>query len=84
VDGSTADETKQTLINLRAVLTAAGSSMENVVKATIFLTNIQDYTSVNKVYASFFVADFPARSAIAVKELPAGAKVEIEMVALLN
>lgn len=69
------------LQNVKAVVEAAGSSMGRVVKATVFLTDINDFAAVNEVYATFFEKPFPARSCFAVKALPLGAKVEIEVVA---
>jgi 2-iminobutanoate/2-iminopropanoate deaminase len=64
------------------VLDAAGSSFERVVKSTIFLTDMDDFSTVNEVYATHLSPPFPARSTIAVKALPKGARVEIEMIAL--
>jgi 2-iminobutanoate/2-iminopropanoate deaminase len=85
-DGALADgvaaQADRALRNLAAVLDAAGSSFERVVKTTIFLTDMDDFASVNEVYASHLSPPFPARSTIAVKALPKGARVEIEMVAL--
>jgi 2-iminobutanoate/2-iminopropanoate deaminase len=76
-------QTKQVCENLKAVLEAAGAKIENVVKTTIFLNDINDFTAVNEVYGEYF-AHKPARSTVAVKELPKGAKVEIECVAVLD
>lgn len=69
------------LANLKAVLEGAGSSTNRVVKATVFLADINDFPAVNEVYASVFAKPFPARSCFAVAALPLGAKVEIEAVA---
>ena len=71
----------QALTNLKGILEAAGSGMDRVVKATVFLTDIKDFAAVNEVYATFFAKPFPARSCFAVAALPLGAKVEIELVA---
>lgn len=71
----------QALTNLKAILEAAGSGLDKVVKATIFLTDINDFAAVNEVYATFFTKPYPARSCFAVAALPLNAKVEIELVA---
>ncbi len=83
IDGSVADQTHACMNNLRAVLEAAGSSFEKLVKVTIFLTDINDFAEVNEAYARFFEADPPARATVGVAGLPKGAKVEIECVALV-
>jgi 2-iminobutanoate/2-iminopropanoate deaminase len=75
-------ETRQSLTNLKHVLEAGGSSLENVVKTTVFLRDINDFALMNGVYAEFFTANFPARSAVQVAALPKGAAVEIELVAV--
>ena len=72
----------QAVANVRAVLEAAGSGLERVVKATIFLADMGDFTTVNEAYGQAMVEPFPARSTVAVKELPLGALVEIEVIAL--
>jgi 2-iminobutanoate/2-iminopropanoate deaminase len=82
VEGDVRAETRRVLENLRAVLQAAGSSLEQVVKTTVFLTSMANFAAMNEVYAEFFTADPPARSTIAVAELPRGAAVEIEAVAV--
>ena len=76
-------QTRQALTNLRAVLEAAGSSLELVVKTTVFLKDMGEFGQMNAVYAEFFSKDFPARSAIQVAALPKGGAVEIEAVAML-
>jgi 2-iminobutanoate/2-iminopropanoate deaminase len=85
-DGALADgvaaQADRALRNLAAVLAAAGSSFERVVKTTIFLADMGDFQAVNEVYARHLSPPFPARSTIAVKALPKGALVEIEMTAL--
>lgn len=69
------------LSNVKAILEAAGSGMDKVVKTTVLLADINDFAAVNEVYATFFAKPFPARSCFAVAALPLGAKVEIEVVA---
>lgn len=76
------DQAKQSLDNIKVVLEEAGTGMNKVVKATIFLAEISDFAAVNEVYSSYFTAPFPARSCVAVKDIPRGAKVEIEVIAV--
>lgn len=78
---NTADQARQSLANIRNILDAAGYDMADVVKTTIFLTDINDFKDVNAAYSEFFSFPCPARSTVAVKELPLGAKVEIEVIA---
>ena len=80
--GTTADQTRQVLQNLSAVLEAAGSSPADVVKATVFLKDMNDFAQMNAVYGEFFKAPFPARAAVEVARLPKDVKVEIEAIAL--
>ena len=80
--GGVAAETRQTLENIKSVLAYAGSSLDRVVKCTVFLTDIADYQAVNAVYQEYFPVDPPARSAMAGSGLALGAKVEIECIAL--
>jgi 2-iminobutanoate/2-iminopropanoate deaminase len=80
--GDVRDQTRQVLRNVRAVLEAAGSSLDQVVKSTVFLTQMADFAAMNEVYAESFTSAPPARSTVAVAELPRGARVEIEVVAL--
>ncbi len=75
-------QTRQVLNNLSEVLKAGGSSLQNVVKTTIFLSNMDDFALVNAIYAEFFGEHKPARSTVAVKALPKDALVEIECIAL--
>jgi 2-iminobutanoate/2-iminopropanoate deaminase len=82
VPGAIAEQTRQVLENLKAVLEAAGSSLDRVVKATVFLKNMADFASMNEVYAEYLAQAKPARSTVAVAELPRGALVEIDFVAL--
>lgn len=80
-EGGIKELTRQSLINMKAILEEAGTSMANVVKTTVFLADMNDFAAMNEVYAEFFAAPFPARSAVAVKTLPKGALVEIECIA---
>ena len=75
------EQTRQSLMNVKAILEAAGLSMKNVVKTTVLLADIADFTAMNEVYAEFFEEPYPARSAFAVKSVPKGALVEIECIA---
>ncbi len=77
-----AAQAEQAVANVRGVLEAAGSGLERVVKTTIFLTDMDDFATVNEAYARAMIEPFPARSTVAVKQLPLGALVEIEVVAL--
>lgn len=76
-------QAEQSLENIEALLAAAGAALDNVVKTTVFLADIADFTAVNEVYASKFPEPYPARSAVQVGALPAGALVEIEVIAVL-
>ncbi len=80
-EGDIATEAARVMDNLKAVLEAAGSSLDKVVKTTIFLTDLGDFARVNEVYGSYFRAAPPARSTIQVGALPKGARVEIECIA---
>jgi 2-iminobutanoate/2-iminopropanoate deaminase len=82
-NATVADEVGQVLSNLQAVLAAAGASPANLVKTTIFLTDMADFAVVNEAYAAWLGAHRPARATIAVKALPKGARVEIEGIAVL-
>ncbi len=79
--GGVKEQTKQSLLNAEAILEIAGLNLSNVVKTTVFLADMGDFAAMNEVYAQFFSAPFPARSAVAVKTLPKGALVEIECIA---
>jgi 2-iminobutanoate/2-iminopropanoate deaminase len=81
VVGGIEAETRQALTNLKNVLEAAGSSLNHVLKTTVFLRDINDFAAMNGVYAEFFTQNFPARSAVQVAALPKGGAVEIEAVA---
>ena len=74
-------QTRQSLTNVKAILEEAGYSLSDVVKATVLLADMADFAAMNAVYAEFFTANCPARAAFAVKELPKGARVEIEVIA---
>ena len=79
--GTISEQTKLVLTNIGEILKAAGFGYENVVKTTCLLADISDFADMNKVYAEFFKANPPARSAFAVKDLPKGARLEIEVIA---
>lgn len=81
VPGGIKEQTKQALTNAGNILKAAGTDLSHVVKTTVYLDNIDDFTAMNEVYAGFFTEPFPARSAVAVKKLPKGALVEVEVLA---
>lgn len=80
-EGGVKEQTRQSLLNAQAILREAGLELTNVVKTTVFLADMNDFAAMNEVYAGFFKAPFPARSAVAVKTLPKNALVEIECVA---
>ena len=80
VEGGIVEQTAQVLNNLSAVLEAAGLTFQNVVKTTVFLTDIADFGAMNEVYAKYFTAPYPSRSAVQVAALPKGASVEIECI----
>lgn len=82
VEGGIAAQTRRVLENLKAVLEAAGSSLDRVVKATVFLKDMDDSATMNEVYAEYLGNAKPARSTVAVAELPRGALVEIDLVAI--
>jgi 2-iminobutanoate/2-iminopropanoate deaminase len=81
VEGGVPAQARQALENLKAILAAAGLTFAHVVKTAIFLTDMGDFSAVNDVYKGYMAEPYPARSTIAVAALPAGAKVEIEMIA---
>lgn len=81
-EGGIKEQTRQSLLNAQAILKEAGSDLSKVVKTTVLLADIADFAAMNEVYASFFAAPYPARSAFAVRDLPKGALVEIEMIAV--
>jgi 2-iminobutanoate/2-iminopropanoate deaminase len=83
VTGDIGAQTRRVMDNLRAVLEAAGSRLDLVCKATVFVTDLGDFSAINQVYASYFESDPPARSTVQVSALPLGASVEIEVIASL-
>ena len=83
VEGGIAAQTRQVLENLKAVLEAGGSTLDRVVKATVFLKNMADFAAMNDVYAQYLGGAKPARSTVAVAELPRGALIEIDLVAVV-
>ena len=82
-EGGIKEQTRQSLKNIQAILLEIGLTMASVVKTTVFMADMQDFADMNAVYAEFFAEPYPARSAVAVKTLPKGALVEIEVVAAL-
>ena len=80
-EGGIKEQTRQSLTNVQAILKEAGLTMANVIKTTVFMADMNDFADMNAVYAEFFAEPYPARSAVAVKTLPKGALVEIEVVA---
>ena len=80
-EGGIKELTRQSILNAKAILEAAGLGLSNVVKTTVFLADMGDFAAMNEVYSQFFTEPFPARSAVAVKTLPKGAMVEIECIA---
>lgn len=84
ISGGIGEQTHQALKNLKAVLEAAGSSLEQVVKTTVFLQNLDNFAVMNEVYGQYFKDQPPARSTVQVAKLPKGALVEIEAVALVG
>lgn len=78
------EQTKQSLSNVKEILEAAGSSLEDVVKTTVFLKDLSNFTEVNEVYGEFFTENYPARCCVEVSRLPKDAGVEIEVIAILE
>lgn len=83
VPGDVRAQTNQVMKNLQAVLTAAGSGMQNIVKTTLFIKNMDDFSLINEVYAGFFDNNQPARSTVEVARLPKDVKIEIEAIAVI-
>ncbi len=81
-EGDVQAQTRQSLTNAKSILEAAGLGLQNVVKTTVFLADMADFAAMNEIYAQFFSAPFPARSAVAVKTLPKGALIEFECIAV--
>lgn len=80
-EGGIKEQTRQSILNAEAILASAGLTLANIVKTTVLLADMADFAAMNEVYATFFSTPYPARSAFAVKDLPKGALVEIEMIA---
>lgn len=81
-EGGIKEQTRQSLTNAQNILMEAGIDLSHVVKTTVFLSDIANFAAMNEVYAEFFTEPYPARSAVAVKDLPKGALVEIEVIAV--
>ena len=82
VEGGIKEQTRQSLTNARNILREAGTDLTHVVKTTVFLSDMDNFSAMNEVYAQFFEQPYPARSAVAVKTLPKGALVEVECIAV--
>lgn len=80
-EGGVQAQTRQSLKNVKAILEEAGLSLSNVVKTTVYLADMGDFAAMNEIYAEYFSQPYPARSAVAVKALPKGALVEVEVIA---
>jgi len=83
VEGDLAVQTRRVLDNVAAILAAAGTSFDRVVKTTVFLADMSDFAAMNEVYATYFTSPAPARSTVAAAGLPKGARIEIEVIAML-
>jgi 2-iminobutanoate/2-iminopropanoate deaminase len=81
--GDITEQTRQALDNLKNIITAAGSSMDKVVKTTVFIKDMNDFAAINKIYAEYFTGTYPARSCIEVSRLPKDVRIEIEAIAML-
>ena len=81
VDGGIEVQAEQAIGNLAALIEAAGAKIENTIKTTVFIKNMEDFAKVNEIYAKYFTTDFPARSCVEVASLPKGALIEIEVIA---
>lgn len=81
VEGGIKEQTKQAITNAKNILKETGTDLAHVVKTTVYLANMADFAAMNEIYATFFQQPFPARSAVAVKDLPKGALVEVEVLA---
>ena len=84
VEGGIKEQTEQALKNLKVILEEAGTGMENVIKTTCFLKNMDDFAAMNEVYASFFEGEYPSRSAVQVAKLPKDGMVEIAAIAYIK
>ncbi len=83
VEGGIEEQTHQVFKNIKALLESQGLTLSNVVKTTVFMTNLGDFAKMNEIYASYFSGNYPARSTVQVTALPKGAQVEIEVIAHL-
>jgi 2-iminobutanoate/2-iminopropanoate deaminase len=83
VSGTIAEETERVMSNVRAVLGAAGATLDNVVKTTVYLTSMADFAAFNEAYGRYFSSEPPARTTVAVAALPLGVRVEVEAIAVL-
>lgn len=83
IEGGIKEQTYQSLTNIKAILAEVGLNMSNVVKTTVFLADMNDFADMNAIYAEFFSEPYPSRSAVAVKTLPKGALIEIEVIAAI-
>lgn len=81
VEGGIKEQTRQSLLNAKSILIAAGTDLNRVIKTTVYLSDMANFAAMNEVYSTFFEQPFPARSAVAVKDLPKGALVEVEVLA---
>ena len=81
VDGSIEEQAKQVFDNMKGLLEDAGSSLDKIIKTTVFIKNMEDFSRVNEVYASYFTGDFPARSCVEVARLPKDVLIEVEAIA---
>lgn len=81
-EGGIKEQTRQSLTNAKSILEEAGTDLAHVVKTTVFLSDMANFGAMNEVYAEFFAAPYPGRSAVAVKDLPKGALVEVECIAV--
>jgi 2-iminobutanoate/2-iminopropanoate deaminase len=84
ISGDIKEQTRQSLENLKAILLASGTSLGNVLKTTVFLKNLDDFTVMNEIYREYFPKDAPARSTVEVSRIPRGALVEIEAIAAIG
>ena len=84
ITGDIKVQTRQVLENMKSILLAAGVSLINVVKTTLFLKNLDDFNSVNEIYSEYFTRDAPVRSTIEVSRIPRGALIEIEAIAIID
>jgi 2-iminobutanoate/2-iminopropanoate deaminase len=84
VDGGIGAETRQVFVNLKAVLESANLSLDNIVKTTVFMTDLSKFAEMNNIYNEYFTKDYPARATIQVAALPKGACIEIEAIALVK